>query len=236
MVEFKTIKLMSSIFTPELSIGDKLALANRFQELSGRIFDGELFSAPIPQDAPPEIPRMVLQSEDNALILQVSLERTNLVFLQNKDFSVTPPTEQDFADLAMKIFVGYKNETRVKIQRLAFVTERVSEIADNNPSQFIAAKFCKEECLSGPFNNTKEFEIHSLKKYDWEDFRVNSWVRTKCGLVRPEELTPVLLVVNDINTLSGKEEPGRSFDDKDIERFFQNITGHLASILTLYDF
>ncbi|MFQ6120053.1 MAG: hypothetical protein ACE5KE_09225 [Methanosarcinales archaeon] len=79
MLEFKLIKLMGVIFTPDFSIGNKLSLANTFQDMSGGKFDGELFSVPIPQDAPPEIPRMVLNSQDGTWKLEVSLERTNLI-------------------------------------------------------------------------------------------------------------------------------------------------------------
>ncbi|MFQ6120052.1 MAG: hypothetical protein ACE5KE_09220 [Methanosarcinales archaeon] len=114
---------------------------------------------------------------------------------------------------------------------MAFVTERYSEIKDNIPSQFIANKFCKEKYLNKIFDRTDAFEIHSLKKYKYEGFNINSWVRLKSSNLADEIKTPILLVVNDINTYSESEI---NFNEEDIVRFFKNIPNHLESILKLY--
>ncbi len=234
MLNFAIIKMVATIFTPDFSLGNKVSLINLFQKLSGEKFDGELLSVPIPQVAPAEIPRIVLNSANNTWKLEVSLARTSLIFFKPLVSEVTPPDLPTFGDFAGNFYKSYKKETDIKIQRLALITERYTEIENKAPSQFLANKFCKDEFLTGPFNRTSEFELHSLKKYEHEGFKTNSWVRLKSSKLANEERTPVMLVINDINTYSQAEDPNVNFGEDDLELFFVNMPNHLESILTLY--
>lgn len=234
MMEFSPIKLMASIFTPEFSFNDKLALLNLIQDVSGKKFDGDLFSTPIPQDAPAEIPRFILSSADGSWKLEVSLIRTNLIYVHNAFTPVIDPDALGFATYAHDFFRSYKKAVKTRAQRLAFIIERVAAIEGTTPAQFIADTFCKDEYLNEPFNNTNSFELHSLKKYDFKKFDINSWVRLKSAVVAGDPPIPVLLVVNDINTYAIQEAPDKSFGLKDIDRFFKFVPGEIEKILTLY--
>jgi hypothetical protein len=232
--QFDTVKLMGSIFTPDFSFSDTLGLVNLFQELSGKRFDGELISAPIPREAPAEIPRIILNSRDKTWKLELSLERTNILFQQLADFSISPPELENFAGFAGDLFKSYKNKTGIRVQRLALVTERCLKMPKEPPPQFIAAKYCKKQYLKAPFNNPSAFELHSLKTYGWEDFQINSWVRLKSTILSNQEKTPILLVLNDLNTLSKELAASVSFLEQDIDRFFKKTPSHLNEILDLY--
>jgi len=234
MVEFTPIKLMAVIFTPEFAFGDKLPLVNLLNNLSNNKFDGDFISVPIPAEAPVEFPRIMMTSKDGLWKLEVSLERTNLIFLKPNLQSIVDPDAIDFSNYAKRIFCEYKKKTKIRIQRLAYVTERVTKIPDKSPAQFIADRYCKDEYLKAPFNRTQSFEIHSFKKYNFERFELNSWVRLKSINIADEEPVPVLLTVNDINTVAIQEAPEVSFSFWDIQRFFKKIPHHLESILKLY--
>jgi len=232
--QFKMLKIMGSIFTPDFYLGDSVSLLNLFQELSKGRFDGELFSAPIPQDAPAEIPRMILSSKDKAWKLEVSLERTNIVFRQLADGSISPPETQNFANFVSDIFKSYKKKTAIRVQRIALVTERYLEMPEKSPPQFIAATYCKGQYLKAPFNNPNAFELHSLKTYEWKGFQINSWVRLRSAKLSDTAQTAILLVVNDLNTPSKEFAASESFVEQDIERFFNNTPDHVNEILDLY--
>jgi hypothetical protein len=122
------------------------------------------------------------------------------------------------------------------VQRVAFVTER-STIRDDALT-YVLDRFCnKEQTTKGqPFFNAKRFEIHSLKKYDWESFNLNSWVRMKFAPIKIDggETAPAILVVNDLNTFSFEEDPEASFSEDEIKRFYEKIPRHLGEILKLY--
>ena len=225
---------MAAIFTPEFAFGDNLFLINLFNELSEGKFNGEFISVPIPQDAPAELPRIILNSKDGLWKLEVSLMRTNLIFLKPSLDLVTDNDAIEFNTFAKKVFYNYKKKTKIRIQRLAYVTERVTKISGKSPAQYIADKFCKDNYLKAPFNGTQSFELHSLKKYKFERFDLNSWVRLKSTNLLDKNRTPVLLVVNDINTLALQEAPDNTFSLKDIQRFYNKIPDNLDSILKLY--
>jgi len=234
MIKFTPVKLMAAIFTPGFSYSSGISLLNLFQEISGNKFDGEIFSAPIPHNAPHEIPRFVLKSQDGFWKLEVSLERTNLIYIHPELSPIIDPHAFDFKNYAKKFFREYKKKTKIRIQRLAFVVERASKILEETPAQFIADTFCKDEYLKEPFNRTSSFELHSLKQYKHKKFNLNSWVRLKSANLVDESKTPILLVISDINTLSIQEASENNFDLKDIDRFFKFIPDELERILSLY--
>jgi len=236
MLKFEMLKMMASAFTPDFSIGNNLLLINTFQELSGKKFDGEFFSGQIPQEAPAEIPRIILNSLDNCWKLEISLQRTNLVLLKPLASPVKAPSLKEFGSFAKEIFARYKSQTDIRIQRLALVTERFFKIEETPPSQFLATKFCNDIYLEKdkPFDRPNGFEIHSLKKYEREGFKVNSWVRLKSGNLLDSTRTPILIAVNDINTLSIDEEPSTDFNDEDIIRFYEFFPDHVESIIDIY--
>ena len=232
-IEFSPIKLMAAIFTPDFSFGDTFHLINRFKKLSGNKFDGELYSANIPQEAPAEIPRFILNSQLKNWKLEVSLERTNLIFYNAPFSSITDPDALNFGNFARELFRAYKKVSKIRIQRLALIIERVAKIEDEAVPQFIANTYCKDNYLEKPFNNTSAFELHSLKKYKFKKFDINSWVRIK-SVQLAETLDPLLLMINDINTFSYIEAPDENFKLADIDRFFKNIPNHIEEILSLY--
>ncbi len=231
MLEFQFIKLMGVIFTPDLIIGNKLKLADLFQVLSGNKFDGELISVPIPQNAPFDFPRIILNSQDGAWKLEVSPARTNIIFLKPLNLSIFVPSAVDFANFVKNIFTAYVQTTQTKVQRLAFVSERYAKINEIDPPSFIANRYCREEYTNKIFKNLEAFEIHALKKYKLEGFDINSWVRLKSANLSDEAKTPILLLINDINTLS---ESDISFSEKQIQHYFEIIPEHLEKITGLY--
>jgi hypothetical protein len=232
--EFRITRRLASVFTPDLAIGNKLELINLFQETSNNKFDGELLSFPVPQDAPSEIPRVILQSKDGRWKVEISLERTNILFLRSEDLSKPVLNLEDFSNFVTPLFSSYKDKFNLRIQRLALVTEKVAKIEGESPAQYIASRYCKEEFVKKAFHKTQSFEIHSLKKYEWRGFNVNSWVRIKTAKLPKVSSVPLLLMINDINTLSQLEAPDMNFTKDDMFKFYSNIPQEITEILSLY--
>ncbi|MEE8429942.1 MAG: hypothetical protein V3S16_01710 [Candidatus Desulfatibia sp.] len=236
MLEFTVVKVLAAIFTPDFNITNSLKIANvAFNLLEGRL-DGEPTILPIPQDAPADIPRITLQSSDKLLSLSVAPSRTNLEFSVPIDLVVDVIDYSSYYSDLPKFLVEFSSELGLMVQRIGYVTERL--IIRDDVLSLIMDKFCnKAQTSKGrPFHNPKRFEIHSLKKYNWEDFQLNSWVRLRYLpiTIKDEENKPALLVQNDLNTLSYKDDPGSEFNTKVIEKFFDNIPSHLEQIWNLY--
>ena len=237
MANLRTVKFQGTIFTPELNIANPLKIANIVAELIPDISDGTPTILPIPQDAPSDVPRIIFNSSDKKLSVNISLQRTNL-------FYEIPPMDADneididkYAKISSVFFVGLKKKMDCRVQRIALVTDRIEYRED--ALEYILNKFCRENQIGNhrPFHNAKRFEIHSHKKYGWEDYNINSWVRLKFLLVKMKdsgEMKSTIFVQNDINTLSIDENPDEDFNKDKIEKFFQKAPGHIREILSLY--
>jgi hypothetical protein len=239
MTEFRVIKFQGSIFTPDLVISNYLKFMNTVGELQGEVLQGNPTALPMPQDAPAEIPRFQFVSQDGKWMLTISLVRTDLIFFDPSDPSSAGQTGIDaetFSKKCSNFFGNYKDKLDLRVQRLAFVTERISP--DDNASNFIIKKFCRADMArkGKPFNNVSQFEIHSLKKYDWRDYHLNSWVRIKALDLKTDKTIPCLFLQNDLNTLSIDEDPSQDFSRETIDKFFLGINEHLKDILRKYEF
>lgn len=231
MFDFKILRLMASIFTPDFSIGNTLKLVNEFQEITGEKFNGELISMPLPQGAPPELPRLVLNSIEGVWHLEISLARTNLIFMKPLNLVVEVPNVNDFGGFANNFFTMYKKRSNIKIQRFGLVAERLCISNETNPSHIITQRFCKKELLERTFKNLDDIEINSFKKYQYEGFNINSSVKIKTAKLADELKTPIIVVTSDLNTFS---EEDNDFGENEISRFFENVPNHLTNILELF--
>jgi hypothetical protein len=205
-------------------------------DLLGKYVGEEPTILPIPKDAPIDLPRIVFSSPDKKWSLSLSPERTNLFFNISPTSTKKEINADEFSRIASEFFVNYQKALDLRVQRTAFVTER-STIRDDALT-FILDRFCNKELTTKgqPFFNAKRFEIHSLKKYEWEGFSLNSWVRMKFAPVKNEggEAVPAILVINDLNTLSLDEAPEASFSAGEINTFYEKVPRHLDKILKLY--
>jgi hypothetical protein len=237
MVTFKAAKFQSSVFTPDLSISNSLRFLNAVAELLGDRVGKNPHVLPIPQDAPSDIPRIQFSSPDTKWRVNISLARTDLIYLSPTISEETKVGIGEFSATSCGFFPKYQETLDLRIQRLAFVTERF--LPHENATRSIINRFCKQEqCEKGrSFHNAKKFEIHSYKRYDWLGFHLNSWVRVKSVDFKPddqESVVPAIFVVNDLNTLSVLEDQDRKFASEEIYTFFDSVPHELKLILDIY--
>lgn len=236
MLDFRTIKFQTVLFTPDLNITNSLKVANVVGNILGNHLNGETSLLPIPQNAPADIPRIILSSSDGKWKLNISLQRTDLFYNNPPESYGEAVSIREYSEISSKFFGRYQKELDLRVQRLAFVTDRLT-IRDD-ALDYVLEKFCNEDQIKKgrPFYRAKRFEIHSLKKYDWAQFHINSWVKLKFLPIKTQknETTPALLVSNDLNTLSPDEDPGATFEVNAVEQFFDEVPGHLDEILELY--
>ena len=237
MIDLLNYKFLGTVFTPDFNVTNFLKIANTIVDIMGDKLDGPPNIINIPHDAPPEIPRIMLSSADGTLNVSVALNRTNM------SHEFIPQQDSQGIDLdadsraASSFFAEYQKQLDLRIQRLGFVTERVAYKED--ALTYLLERFCNENQITAgrPFNNARRFEIHSMKKYPWLDFDINSWVRLRYFPIAfgdKSKKEPKLLVTNDLNTLSFDEDPGARFDNKAVSSFFDNAASEVEDILALY--
>ena len=79
MLEFTFTQFQNSLFLTSIDLSRVLKLAVTIQEASGGLFDADPILLPAPRGAPPEIPRLVMQSEKERSTLQLSARRLDFV-------------------------------------------------------------------------------------------------------------------------------------------------------------
>lgn len=198
----------------------------------GTVLDGDPISLPIPSNAPPEIPRIILSSKDQALRLEVSTSRVDMRWQRVTDDARLDLGE--FTAAALRAFASYQRAIEAHPGRLGFIVVRSAE--HENPGRLLAEHFCRPELLSnqpgkkGPLNRPEQFEIHSHKTFTLGQFRLNSWVRFKSGTRKNR---PILLVEEDLNT-PAQDLADVQFSDDQMREFFSRTALESEAILRLY--
>ena len=181
-------------FHPMVSLDkkEKISLLSEITDRCGTLLSGEPTILPIPLDAPPDIPRLQLNSKDNSYAYGISLKRSDLSFNQigdpNKKLTGIPT---DLFKNEEKILEIYKNDRKWNISRLAIIVNYLAEL-DNKTSDFISKKFI----ANSPVCNS--IELSFLKKAKIDNFNINRWFRIKCV----EKRENALHLMIDINTLA----------------------------------
>jgi hypothetical protein len=225
--DFGILSLQFSMFTPNISFSINKILGVLMDKF-GDVFDEAPISFPIPEDAPKEIPRLILQSSDKRLKLEIAISRVNLfVYWKEDDVMIDVKA---FSELCSDIFKEYLNSTSATVGRIALVSLKFAE--NDNPALTLAKHFCKEEWIVEPLNRPENFELHSHKRYELDTFTINSWVRCKTGALKKDN-KPIVLVQQDINTLLEEIEKNE-FDIEQIGKFLKLVIEEQNSILKKY--
>lgn len=202
----------------------------------GDVLDGDPITVPVPQDAPPEVPRVLLGSKDQSLRMEMSLVRVDVRWRRQAVGHEMPLDE--FITFAQRALGFFHRAVSGRPGRLALVTHRLQ--LHDVPGRALASHFCRPELLSdepnrkGPLNRPEKFELHAYKRFQLGEFTVNSWVRCKTGeLATEDRRRPIILVEQDLNTLS-EALTETEFSDDDIRNFHHRCATESEMILRLY--
>ncbi len=231
--DFKDLSYQVSAFTLNFQMNINRILRAFLDKYSDR-FNGEPVSIPIPEGAPKEIPRIILQSDDKIWKLQVSPIRIDF-FWKGGTKEVEESTIGEFIRVAKDILSLYQEVTKTTYGRLALVFERIADI--ENPGLSLAKHFCKDIWTETVLNKPEYFEIHAHKRYKVDDkiTDINSWIRHKVVTIKLEnqDEKKVILVEQDLNT------PSENIIEEDFtvdmrQHFLDVMPSEIATILKKY--
>jgi hypothetical protein len=230
--DFQHGSCQGTIFTPDGDLSVSKVMKEFYPSLAD-LFDGEpTVLPPMPEGAPPEIPRIILQSGSQEWRCEMSPARINLFWRRAKSTTSGIGIEE-FFQRASEFLVQYSTETKSRVGRLAGLVTRYAE--HESPGQFLARHFCQTRWDRAPLNRPESFELHAHKKFDLaSEFQVNSWARSKTGLLKAEDAQKsIVLFEQDLNTLA-EEAASRAFGEAEVKRFFCKVATELDIILRLY--
>jgi len=234
--DFKIATCQLSLFHSAISL-PRSGLLKEVLTKFGDLFDGDPMSFPIPNDAPAEIPRVILTNKNPNNKLEICLNRTNLS--QNDLLNGAEISAHDFFKKNKTNYHDFLNIIQSKVHRLAGVVIRYAFC--ENPGLFLARHFCHNKWDKEPFNRPESFELHSHKTFNLFEKQghapliVNSWVRCKSGFRKEEGggTSKIVLVEQDINTLQDANVL-KTFSPQEIDDFFKAIPEKFDEIMKLY--
>lgn len=232
---FRFNEYQAVAFYANLQLAVRRILPHLLSELAD-VLDGDPISLPVPKEAPPEVPRLILGNKDQSIRMEISLLRTDVRWQRRtEERAVTLP---QFSDFAVRAFSRFQELTQARPGRLALVVYRFQP--HENPGKALAAHFCLPHLLledptrKGPLNRPENFEIHAHKRFQLAQFRVNSWVRCKTGTIKVgDKRDRIILVEQDINTLPEVLEE-TELSDEEIHNFHRLCIDELETIIRLY--
>jgi hypothetical protein len=228
---FSLALCQASLFTPDEEISTAKITKSLLPKWLER-FDADPMLLPYEHGMPRELPRIILKSKTDAWRCDIASLRINLIWQQPR-IAVPAPTLEGFYFEAVKFLTEYASLLECRVGRIAAIIHRYA--CHDNPGRLLASHFCRDRWLDKPLNRPENFELHSHKKFSLRgQFEVNSWIRNKTGsLSQREERSPIVLVEQDLNTLS-EEADKRSFGEQEIRNFFAFAAAEFETILKIY--
>jgi len=225
--DFNLVNAQAVIFTPDYTaFSVPKFLACILGKYAG-LYDGNVQTIPLPEQAPPDIPRVILQSKSETLKLQASPSRVDSL-LNNVLANKSP--EEVFA-ACTKVLEHYTQATEAQINRLALVFTWMHK--KESSARLLIERFCKPELQTTIFNKSQSFEVHSHEKTTLGDFSTNIWMRCKTAeLVTGNNSKQIIAIEQDINTL--EEEATHIFTINEISKYFQTASLEMNRLLELY--
>lgn len=228
---FQIISCQANIYTPELQFRTNRVLAYLLEKHSER-FNADPISLPIPLDAPAEIPRIMLQSDDKRLSLQAS--PASLVVTRQGD-GIAPEALKDFLEFALSVFTGYLEAMGCQARRVACVVSRFAP--DGNGAKNLAAHFCKDYLLADPLDRPSDFELHAAKQFKFGGWlAISSWFRCKSVNLKFGEapVVPGVMMIQDFNSAVVEHEDAKPLSTEEVCSFFRNAPEELELVVNRY--
>lgn len=197
----KTDQIQLSLFSRDIIVNKKAKLVGELDEKFSSVFNGDPFILPIRDDAPAEIPRVVLKSKDEGRILQISLNRLDLFFNYRPGSELQFPNKS-IQDIFIEIFKLFKTNFGINFDRIGFISQWLVDVDGNKVSKFMAEKYIKDNFdLSKVYNLNINLEFRDKI----EDFEINKIVQVSPAINTFHKDKVFLLFVTDINTIKEKE-------------------------------
>lgn len=223
MPEIKVRQHQLALFLENALLVDKLDTARIFREEMGEDLSGEPTILPIPNDAPSEIPRIILSSSDKVFVCNISPTRVDFIINLNNP-QITPETVKKVEDLTSYIKSLAKiilTHLKWKINRLAYI-KSVELNLKGGVIQNISSKLTKD--IS---ENATQLQIHKMQTVKIDKTTSNHWIRIISE--NPGDENEKIVVLSDLNT---NQSESKDFKQLEVAQFFAEGIGYTDKVIS----
>ncbi len=211
-LEVKVESAQVVLFANYINLNDKLKIAELFNKQFGKVFDGSPTILPIPDDAPQEIPRVILNTKNGVFTCNIAINRVDLIYKSQiiDEYDSFGKFLKDFSILIDKLIQGTFLLIEGNLNRVGLIINYAAD-PKTNTIDFLRSNFLKR-------SNKEEKDIQVHKRYEAKlvNLKINNWLRIISR--KPELKKSPLLIISDINT-SRKEK--YVIQSKDAQTFFK---------------
>ena len=195
----KLLSFQGALFSNMIVVENKMDYASKLLLSDNNLFDVEPTILPIPNDAPIDLPRVILKSKNGDFVCNTSLSRVDLFYNVKKD------PECDLRNVKSKFFpllintINFLNDSyKIKINRIGLVSSFVLELSDSS-NKYILQKYLNE---NGLISDTSEIQLNVLNRLELlSKYKINRWLRIRSLRDKPNVVNDKFCSVKiDINT------------------------------------
>lgn len=224
---FQLQQLQTALFTPGINLTKPIDIAQGLISATGTLFDGQPIILPIPPDAPPEVPRIIVKNSNDSYTCNVSKNRIDFIFTEKGNFRSIRDEKDKFLNHLLSLADLFKSNFKISINRIGTIATLLLPLKESS-NKFISEKFLKEHLFTG----TYEIQFGILKKLQLTGYEVNCWFRLNT-LRNMQDVSDdrAMSVTFDVNT-----QPEVSYDvSKDqIGIFFNSAIKYIEENLNVY--
>jgi hypothetical protein len=217
-------KNQTAIFIKNLNLSNDLERAGFFTEMHeklGEIFNGQPTQLPIPNDAPPEIPRFMLSSMDGKFTCNISLSRVDI-------FCNIPNLELDLLFEEQKnniqVVFNFLSSKKIIVNRIGFIAviEKILTQEEGDSLTYLKKNFVRDSRFKDP----KELMFRYNKADNSENFEMNKLIVINSNINKKS----IINLQTDINTLAERMGDS-SFNSEDINEIVNYSTSKTKEII-----
>lgn len=177
-------------FLGSIDLSDRLKVAEIVRKEMADVLDGQPTILPIPDDAPLEIPRIILTSKTGNFICNIAANRFDFInkFSESEEGTNVSKIEKELP-------VNIKKLNNLLFTSLSATSYRLGLIINYtfNPAEG-GLSFLKSSLLEDDKDVSIELQLHKLTQGQIKTLKVNNWIRLIATEGKP------LSVISDINT------------------------------------
>ena len=213
--------IQAAIFCSELLISNKEEFIYHVVQKTNDFLKGEPTILPIPDDAPAEIPRIILKSRTYPYSCNFCKNRFDFFYKeQGKPNKTSEEVFPDFRNILDQLATYVKTSLNIKIIRLGFIPNFVIELKESG-NEYLLREYLHPNLFLNPY----EIQINVLHKIELESFKVNQWIKLRPLRARNNiNDDHRILVEIDINTRS---EDIHDLSSDQIKRFITLAYDHI---------
>ena len=225
-------QIQAAIFLTHIQQSARLKIASQVIEAVPGLSGVDPIIFPLPQDAPPEAPQIIIQNAQTRWSFQFAPARCDLFYNPQQhlykldDFSQALEVMQDSV---LRLWNALESGLSAYGNRLGLVVHFETET--ENAVQELRHRYINPELA----HDAKEIQFHYLRNIQREDFDLNCWVRLR-NQPKQEEMPEAILMHVDVNTVA--EQPLERVDSPTIQEFLrlarelveENLELHLGAI------